>query len=193
MNSAARIKVIGGWVALMLVCLFSLTWLQPRLLAEARQERQQLQQRMDRAQDGAAEIRALVSELDELRESTVSLKRVPNESQFAGLIQDLGSQLERLGVEKREITNGGSVDLGPAKSIPMRIRMTSDFLGAFETIEWIESLDRLIRVQRVQLTTTDERAPWSAKVEAEITLDAVFDPSTDDEIGAGFDPEADRS
>ena len=193
MNKNIHIRVVGGWVLLVLIGIASLTWLQPRMLGQANQELNSLKQRLMRAEDGAAEIRALVEELSAIRESAKSIKHVPTDSQFAGLIQDLGGRLEALGITDREITTGGSVDLGPAKSIPMRIRMTSDFTGVFKTIEWIESLPRLIRVQRVLIKATDLKNPWESQVEVEITLDAVFDPTTQPSALAEVEPEASRS
>lgn len=197
MNSATRFKVIGGWVVLALIGLASIAWLQPRLLSGAHDELNALQRRLNRAEDGAAEIRNLVAELTELKNSAKHIKHVPQDSQFADLNKELSNRLERLGITDREITNGGSVELGQARSIPMRIRMTSGFLGIFETIEWIESLPRLIRVQRVQMKSTNPDNPWEGQVEVEITLDAVFDP--DAKAGGELpvltevDPEASRS
>jgi len=190
MNSPMQLKVVVGWALLVLIGVASLSWLQPRLLGQAQREHAQLQQRLARAEDGAAEIRALVDQLSMLKDSTKSIKHVPTDSQFAGLIQDLGTQLEALGIVDREITNGGSVDLGPAKSIPMRIRMTSGFTGVYKTIEWIEALPRLIRVQRVLIEATDLKDPWDSQVDVEITLDAVFDPSAKPAALAGVDPGA---
>lgn len=192
MNNPAQLKVVGGWVVLVLIGIVSMAWIQPGLLGHEQQELLGLQQRLNRAEDGAAEIRSLVGQLSAFQDSTKAIKRVPVDSQFAALNQDLGIRLEALGIADREITNGGSVDLGPAKSIPMRIRMTSGFTGVFETIQWIESLPRLIRVQRVQISSTNLTNPWESKVEAEITLDAVFDPAGSPSALTAVDPEASR-
>jgi len=193
MNDPAQVKVVVGWALLVVIGLASMTWIQPKLLGQEREECDALKQRLARAEDGAAEIRALVEELARIRKSTASLKRVPRESQFAVLIQDLNEKLSSLGIEQREITNGGSIDLGPAKTIPMRILIQSDFLGAFETIEWIESLPRLIRVQRVVMEAKDKSNPWESEIKAEITLDAVFDPSAPEDQSVIVDREASRS
>jgi Tfp pilus assembly protein PilO len=192
MKNPAQFKVVGGWVMLVLIGIVSMAWIQPGMLGHEKQELHALQQRLNRAEDGAAEIRNLVAQLSALKDSTISIKRVPIDSQFAALNQDLGIRLEALGIVDREITNGGSVELGPARSIPMRIRLTSGFTGVFETIQWIESLPRLIRVQRVQIKSTDLVNPWESQVEAEITLDAVFDPTGSPSALTAVDPEASR-
>jgi len=192
MNSATQFKVVGGWALLLCIGLATMLWIQPRMLGKARAECIVLQERLNRAEDGAAEIRTLVEELGAIKESTKAIKRVPADSQFAQLNKELGTRLEKLGITDREITNGGSIDLGPAKSIPMRIRLTSGFLGVFETLEWIESLPRLIRVQRVLIQSTDLENPWATQVEVEITLDAVFDPASRQDTLTAVDPEASR-
>ena len=193
MKNPAQLKVVGGWVLLVLIGIISMTWVQPRMLGQSRQELHALQRRLNRAEDGAAEIRILAGQLAAVKNTAASIKRVPTDSQFAVLNQNLGNRLEALGIVNREITNGGSVDLGPAKSIPMRIRMTSEFTGVYETIQWIESLPRLIRVQRVQINSTDLENPWETQVEVEITLDAVFDPAASPAALTAVDPEASRS
>lgn len=187
-----QIKVVGGWALLVLIGILSLTWFQPKMLGNERVRYNDLVLRLERAEDGAAEIRTLAHELSVIKESATSIKHVPNDSQFAVLIQNLGNRLEGLGIEQREITNGGSVDLGSAMSIPMRVRMTSRFPGVYQTIEWIESLPRLIRVQRVQIKSKDFDNPWDSELEVEITLDAVFDPDGKAGALAGVDPEASR-
>ena len=188
----AQLKVVAGWGLLVLIGLISMGWMQPKLLGGEQERLAGLNLRLDRAEDGAAEIRVLVNELGAVKQTASAIKHVPQDSQFAVLIQNLGNKLEALGIEEREITNGGSVDLGTAMSIPMRIRMTSGFPGVYRTIEWIESLPRLIRVQRVLIKSTDLENPWDSQVEVEITLDAVFDPDAKPGALAGVDPEAAR-
>jgi len=191
-HNPAQIKVVAGWALLLLIGIVSLTWLQPKMLGGENDRLEALRLRQDRAEDGAAEIRTLSNELTTIKQSAESIKHVPADSQFAVLIQDLGNRLEALGIQDREITNGGSVDLGPAMSIPMRIRMTSGFPGVYETIGWIESLPRLIRVQRVQIKSKDLDNPWETELEVEITLDAIFDPSLQPGALAAANQEASR-
>jgi len=192
MNNPAQLKVVGGWVLLVLIGFISMAWLQPRMVNEARAELDGLQLRLARAEDGAAEIRALVDELSGIQDSTQSIKQVPRDSQFARLMQDLAGRLTALGIEDHEITTGGSVNLGPADSIPMKISMTSGFPGVYETIVWVESLPRLIRVQRLLIETKDKDNPWESDIKVEITLDAVFDPTAPLSNLASVDPEASR-
>ncbi|MCB9849059.1 MAG: type 4a pilus biogenesis protein PilO [Phycisphaeraceae bacterium] len=192
MNPTTRFKVIGGWALLVLIGVATIAWLQPGMLGEARAELAALELRRERAQDGAAEIRRLASELSNLKESTTAIKHVPSDSQFARLNQELGNRLEVLGITDREITNGGSVELGPARSIPMRIRMTCGFMGVYQTIQWIETLPRLVRVQRIRIESTEAENPWESEVEVEITLDAVFDPEATQGALTLVDPEATR-
>ncbi len=187
-----QMKVVGGWALLVLIGILSMTWFQPKMLGNERERYSNLVLRLERAEDGAAEIRMLAHELSTIKGDATSIKHVPNDSQFAVLIQDLGARLEALGIEQREITNGGSVDLGAAMSIPMRVRMTSGFPGVYQTVRWIESLPRLIRVQRVQIKSQDLDDPWDTDLEVEITLDAVFDPDAKPGAVAGVDPEAKR-
>ena len=192
MNNPAQFKVVGGWVLLVLIGIVSMAWLQPRMVNEAYAELAGLQLRLARAEDGAAEIRALVDELSGIQDSTKSIKQVPRDSQFAKLMQDLGGKLNALGIEDHMITTGGSVSLGPADSIPMKISMTSGFPGVYETIVWVESLPRLIRVQRLLIETKDKDNPWGSDIKVEITLDAVFDPSAPLSNLASVDPESSR-
>ncbi len=166
------------WLGLLASGLAVVAWAEPRSLERLEAERSALLARLHRAEDGAAELRALTERLGVLRaRAAAELKEIPEDSGFASLMGSLGANFDALGVHEREITNGGPIAGEDARTLPMRVRLTADFPSVFATVHWIEGLPRLVRVQRVRIEAEDKKAPWSGRVKAELTLDVFFGPT----------------
>lgn len=170
-----------GWVALVLIGVFA--GVQPKLKGIDRLEAEgaSLTDRAERADNGAAELARLRNRLSEVRAiAETQIKKIPSESDVAGLIRELTSVLDQLGMSEREITTGSAEDFDDAMSAPMTVRMKGPFLGVQASIAWLESLPRLVRVLRLKIETPrrsaqDRLSSREVQVEAELLLNVFFD------------------
>lgn len=181
MSRSHRIWLPVGFIAL--IVLGVVAGVMPRLRAMDRldQEAASLTDRAHRADNGAAEIARLQERLQAAKAiATGGIKAIPAENDIAGLIRQLTSRLDELGMTEREITTGSIEDLGDAYSAPMTVRMKGPFLGVQDAVEWLESLPRLVRILRIKVETprrsaADRLATHDADVEAELILNVFFD------------------
>ncbi len=181
MSRSHRIWLPVGFV--LLVVMGVLVGVLPRVSAigELKDEAESLRDRAQRADNGAAEIARLEERLGAAQViATSAIKEIPTRNDIAGLIRQLTSRLDLLGMTEREITTGGVEDVGNAMSAPMTVRMKGPFLGVQDAIEWLESLPRLVRILRVKIetprrTAADRLASHEATVEAELILNVFFD------------------
>lgn len=181
MSRSHRIWFPVGFVAL--IVLGVVAGIMPRLRTIDRldQEAASLADRAHRADNGAAEIARLQERLTAAKTvATGGIKNIPADNDIAGLIRQLTSRLDQLGMAEREITTGSIEDLGDAFAAPMTVRMKGPFLGVQDAVEWLESLPRLVRILRIKVETprrsaADRLAAHDAAVEAELILNVFFD------------------
>jgi len=154
------------------------------------QETDELRQRISANNDGAAALRRLEGRLEEarrvVREETTP---IPEDSNVAALIRQLSSRLSDLGVTEREITTGSPAQLDDASSMPMSVRVKTEFLNIYEVIRWVESLPRLVRVERLSIERVSDDDDRTDAVEADIMLEA-FSGSSEAVASAEGEPGA---
>lgn len=181
MNHSHRIWLPVGFIALILLGVLAGVMPRLRTLDRLDAEATSLSDRAHRADNGAAEIARLEERLEAARTiATSQIKRIPAENDIAGLIRQLTSRLDRLGMTEREITTGAVEDLDDAYAAPMTVRMKGPFLGVQDAIEWLESLPRLVRILRFKIesprrSAADRLASSEATVNAELILNVFFD------------------
>lgn len=171
-----------GWVMLLAIGVFA--EVKPRLDAIGRlnQEATSLRARAARADNGAAELARLRSQLQIARMIVqTETKPIPSRGDVAGLIRELTARLDEFGMTEREITTGSANLIEGVYSIPVSVRMKGSFLGVYASFDWLESMPRLVRILRVDIETPsqtlDERmSSTSSEVNGELLLDVYFDP-----------------
>lgn len=149
-----------------------------RALDALAEEAETLRSRIARSDDGASQLVRLTEQLAELEEMVQHrTKPIPAESDVAGLIRKLSAELTRLGLNEREITTGATVTTDDASSLPMSVQLHGDFTSMYESVRWVESLPRLVRVQRVQIRQNDRARTSDRPVRADVVLDVFFAPA----------------
>jgi len=177
MKSKMRLWLFVAFAAIMVVSLGLVIGPKHRSLAQLNEERQTLSARVADADDGAAAIRRLEEALDEARSlARKQTKPIPRDSDFASFMGDLSGRLDDLQLFDREINTGREMELDLAWSMPMSVTLRGPFTRVHDAINWIESLPRLVRVQRLRIETDrgrDEKTRMGG-VRVEMTLDLFF-------------------
>lgn len=160
MNVPRFVWLLGGWLALTLIGAFGVALPTLRTFQDLRREAAELQGRIAREEDGAAQVRRLEVELEQLKSrASLETKPIPRDSDVAGLIRELSGELTRLGLMEREITTGAPTTVGKVRSLPMLVTLYGDFPSVNEAVGWIERLPRLVRVQRVRVEVDNRKKP----------------------------------
>jgi len=104
---------------------------------------------------------------------------IPEDSGVATLVRSLSESFDDLGLKDREVSTGGAKQLDEASSLPMTIAISGGFPAIHSALARIESLDRLVRVQRLRVAGEGKtRAGFdrSGRVRADIQLDVFYAP-----------------
>ncbi len=130
---------------------------------------------------GPEAIEKLARDLSVLRAlGSERMTPIPEESGVAALVKRLSESFDALGLKDREISTGAAKPLEEASCLPMTIVVHGSFPAIYEAIAGIESLDRLIRVQRLRVATEGRPGAGtvdrSGRVRADIQLDVFFAP-----------------
>jgi len=170
----------AGWVGVLAVGIgFAIlpAW---RSSQRLRAEIVELRTEASKPTDGPEVIRALETELEAL--VVLGANRttpIPVDSDVAGLMRDFSAMLDELGLTRRELTTGVPRQLDEASSMPMSMNLEGNFPQIYEAARYIESLPRLVRVQRFRVQSpslgtgaVDRTAP----VKAELLIDVFYQP-----------------
>jgi len=179
-NRGARAAGLAGVVA---VGVFVVVWPQASSLRSLAAERSELRERVGRQDNGAAALRRLQEDLAVQRgHAQRYVTPIPETSDTASLIRAISRRLDDLGVREREITTGAPVKHDIVSSMPMSVTLKGDFLSIYEAVRWIETLPRLVRVDRLTIKQEQEQKASSfERVEAELLLQAFFAPAGGEE------------
>lgn len=126
-------------------------------------------------------IERLSAELERLRALGASgMTPIPESSDVASLVRELSMLLESIGLREREITTGAPRELAEASAMPMSVMVRGGFPAIAEAVRRIESLPRLVRVQRLRVSrdTGGSSGPdWSGEeVRADLMIEVFFAP-----------------
>jgi Tfp pilus assembly protein PilO len=147
-----------------------------RLSGEIRSYSQELR----KPNSGPEVIGRLGEELETLRSlADRRMTPIPATSDVAGLIGDLSSMLDEVGLGSREITTGQSETLNEASSMPMTVTLRGTFPAVAEAVHRIEALPRLVRVKRLRVSSNQPRngeVDRSGIVRADILIDVFYAP-----------------
>lgn len=104
---------------------------------------------------------------------------IPEDSAVATLVRSLSESFDDLGLNDREVSTGAPKQLEEASSLPMTIAISGGFPAIHGALARIESLDRLVRVQRLRVAgegKTRDGFDRSGRVRADIQLDVFYAP-----------------
>jgi len=136
---------------------------------------------LSRPGSGPEAIEKLARDLKALRDlGSERMTPIPQESGVAALVKGLSESFDGLGLKDREISTGAAKHLEEASCLPMTITVQGPFPEIYRALAGIESLDRLVRVQRLRIAH-EARAiagsvDRSGRVRADIQLDVFFAP-----------------
>ena len=177
MKSKMRLWLTVSLAAIALASLGLVIGPKHQSLARLNEEQQTLAARVADADDGAAAIRRLEEALAVARKmARQQTKPIPKDSDFASFMGNLSERLDELQLFDREINTGRELELDLAWSMPMSVTLRGPFTRVHDAIRWIESLPRLVRVQRLRIETDrgrDEKTQLGG-VRVEMTLDLFF-------------------
>ena len=109
---------------------------------------------------------------------------VDYESDIAGLMKTLSETLNDLGLSERDITTRPVKSHGDAQSLPVTVVLTGPFTSIYDAIARIETIPRLVRVERLRIggdaPRGGEATPRDGVVRAEFSIDAFFAPESPD-------------
>lgn len=129
---------------------------------------------------GPEAIERLARDLAALKElGSERMTPIPSESGVATLVRQLSESFDALGLKDREVSTGASKQLEEAQCLPMTIAISGAFPAIFEALGRVESLDRLVRVQRLRVALegkTRDGFDRSGRVRADVQLDVFFAP-----------------
>lgn len=184
MNRRSNILLGAGWAAMAAVGI-------GLFIMPAARARRELSSRIDGLRDELAKPNAGPQAIEELSRDRASLMAfgsgrmtpIPAESDVAGLIESLTRTLSEAGLKDRDITTRSSRALEGVFALPVTVAVTGDFPKIFEALSRVESMPRLVRVERLRMLADDEqRAGKRAReprVRAEMLIEVFYTPKSE--------------
>lgn len=130
--------------------------------------------------NGPEVIERLSMDLRTLREfGKGRMTPIPAESDVAGLMKSLSTTLQELGLDQRDVTTRSPKVLEDASSMPMSVTLSGPFPRIYEALAGIESLPRLVRMERLRISQDEARSgkfDRTGRVRAELSVEAFFSP-----------------
>lgn len=125
---------------------------------------------VERAADQPNRLVRETEALEQLRAFVDDATRpIPSAGDVAGLIRDLVTHLDALGVQDREISAGAAAPSADIRSLPMTLSLKGDFGQIAGALERIESIDRLLRLSRLSVERDSD-----GRLTAQVMIDVVF-------------------
>jgi Tfp pilus assembly protein PilO len=125
-------------------------------------------------------IVSLEQELAQLRElADGGMTPIPPDADVAGLIGRLSRMFDDAQLGEREVTTGQPAQLDEASALPMSVSVQGPFPSILGVLMRIESLDRLVRIERLRLTGLHSRkgpVDRSGEVRASVQVEVFYAP-----------------
>lgn len=140
-------------------------------------ERTTLQQRIDAARDelardlaDAAHLPVLHDRVHSLREAMSGSRRyVPREDELDQLLRDLTEAMQSQAVVTPELTTRRTERFADYSMVPMTLEFRSSFPAAFGVLEQIESMSRLVRIDRLEIEPAERSRLLPLRVRLELS------------------------
>lgn len=183
MSRKSNVILCAGWVAMVAVGV-------GLFIVPAVRSRADLEMRIENLRIELAKPNAGPEAIEELSRDRASLMAfgagrmtpIPSESDVGGLIESLTRTLSDEGLQDRDITTRPSKSLEGANALPVTVAVTGEFPRIFDTLARIESMPRLVRVERMRVQAEDQHAGArgrAPKVRAEMLIEVFYTPKTE--------------
>lgn len=151
----------------------------PKFIERARLTREigTLRAELAKPVDGPEVVDRLTSDLASLREiGKGRMTPIPAEADVAGLMGSLSDSIEKMGLKSRDMTTRTVKETGDVSALPLTTVMDGSFADVARAIEAIESMPRLLRIDRLRVTTTGDQgaATHDGTVRAEVSIEVYF-------------------
>ncbi len=121
---------------------------------------------------GSKELPKLEAEVVALREACSGAQRdVPTQSELASLLRALSSELDRQHATDKEVQTRAVVQGADYNVLPVSLRFSSSFRSVYAFLRQVESMPRLIRIDRMELTNKPDSG---GRLNAHIELSTFF-------------------
>lgn len=177
-----------GWLAVTAgigVLLLQPTIIERRELMLAIGQRQSELTTPDAGPEMIAELSETLEALKSISEGHVTL--IPEESDVAGLMQSLDQTLRELQLDQHDVMTNRVKELKFAMSMPVTLTLSGTFPRVYQAIARIESLPRLIRMDRLRISSHvvgRDTIDREGIVRAELSISAFFAPRSLAEVNA---------
>ncbi len=174
-----RWMLFGAFVLTVLfVCFFIMPNYQSAELAS--KNAKELEGRIAQLELRQIEVEQMHSELAKMElQVQSSCKRVPDSPDTAEIVRALSLEVDGMRVLDQGFTAGATSKTqvnGGFAIQPLAVSLHADFESIFSVIENVESMDRLVRVSSLRITTKDgEENEDSPVLEGSIGLHAMYD------------------
>lgn len=169
-----------GLVALCGSIVVLLFWPAMRRERQLRSDLDRLQADLVKPASGPEMIERLERDIEALRAfGSGRMTPIPENSNIAGLMASLSQTLDDLSLEQHDITTRPPKLLEYASSMPVSLTLSGPFPSIYRAVAKIESMDRLVRVDRLRITVprvSMAQIDRSGRVLAEISISAFFKP-----------------
>ncbi|MBL8746561.1 MAG: type 4a pilus biogenesis protein PilO [Phycisphaerae bacterium] len=179
------IHFAAGWLLIALIGGAALVVPPAKAMGRIRREVRALNEELAKPADGPEVFERLTADLERLREfGKGRMTPIPRDSNVAGLMGMLSETLNDLGLNQRDITTRPPKSHGDAMSMPVTIVLNGPFTAVAQAISRIEMMPRLVRVERLRVTTELPKKPGPSEagaerrgiVRAEFSIDAFYAP-----------------
>jgi len=185
-------KLFAGLGGMVVLGLALGVWPNLRAADELTEKATDLASRVERSDDGEAALRRLNELLaTRTQQAENTLKNIPRDGDVGGFIRAVSDKFGSLGLGRPEIKTGRPIDGDAAQALPMIVEVEGGFLQLVSAIEWVESIDRLVRVRKVTIESPTSRSNepvFGDPLEGELALDVYYAPTHDSPLAdAGED------
>lgn len=175
-------KLLIGLAAFVVVGLGVGVWPNVRSVERLDRAAADLSSRVARSDDGAAALDRLADTLAAKKErARADLKDIPKDGDVGGFIRDVSAEFGRLGLGRPEIKTGRPIENEHAQALPMTVEMRGEFIQLMQAIEWVESIERLVRVRKISFKApeaTSREPRFGEPLDGELVLDVYYDAVT---------------
>jgi len=186
----ADMALVGGLLAI--VGAGAVFGVSPRLRERAwlGREIERLEVELARPTGGPEVVSRLEEDLDQLRRfGEGRMTPIPRDADMAGLMSALSAALAKEGIDRRDIVTRDARRMEGAWALPVSMSMESPFRRVYSALTGIESLPRLVRIERLKISRPrpDGRGSIdrSGVIRAEVAISAFFNAAAPAQVADG--------
>ncbi len=144
-----------------------------------------LQSKVSSLTDRTAELERLAREVEDARKVIATLRTIPDSPDIASLMRELSIPVDGWSVLDQTFASSTATDAVPdadlsTQAMPVTVEMEASFDSLFSLVNSAESMNRLVRVASVRITSeeTEDRSV-APMLHATVGLEAIFEPGAE--------------